>query len=452
MQTPGIEYTRQTNDPRVLVADGWGISIRVQHGQLVIADGVGPYRRERQLAKVEREVKRIVVLNARGYVTFDAMRWCRSVGIELVATDRDGNVQHGTWPENSDLTLVAAQHALATRLLDGPKLAVLTGIIGAKIRGQADNLRAMGAHRNAHMLDASVGQLASVKTMHDLMGVEGSASRNYWQVWRANVQLRWVASDVRKVPAHWLTYSGRDSLVRSGARNASDPVNAMLNYSYKLAEIETMLACHAARLDPRVGIMHSIRPSTQENRASLVYDLLETARPIVDSTIIQLIGRREFHKNDFVEADDGTVRILPPLTHELVELSIQSAPTLTEQASRLSRALLDLEPVGTPALSERTPKHVVKRVPQEMGDVMPDELWSELLAIMGNTQYNRRKRPSLAGIVLREYFNVRGYASPSWVPTRGSLSRRLKQLRDDGEWAAMEPLITLQLKRQGMIE
>ena len=38
-----------------------------------------------------------------------------------------------------------------------------------------------------------------------------------------------------------------------GAKDAADPVNALLNFGYALLEAETKIACHAIGLDPSLG-------------------------------------------------------------------------------------------------------------------------------------------------------------------------------------------------------
>ena len=59
-----------------LVMDGSGASLTVHHGQLVLRDGIGEHRRERRISRVDRTVRRIVVLSRSGYVTLGG--WCLS--------------------------------------------------------------------------------------------------------------------------------------------------------------------------------------------------------------------------------------------------------------------------------------------------------------------------------------------------------------------------------------
>ena len=50
-------------------------------------------------------------------------------------------------------------------------------------------------------------------------------------------------------------FRARDSPLQDshGAKDAVDPVNAILNFGYALLEAEAKIACHAAGLDPHSG-------------------------------------------------------------------------------------------------------------------------------------------------------------------------------------------------------
>ena len=61
-------------------------------------------------------------------------------------------------------------------------------------------------------------------------------------------------------------------------RRAATPVHAILNYRYAILETDAILACHAAGLDPALGLMHT----DTGYRGSLATDLMEPVRPLVD--------------------------------------------------------------------------------------------------------------------------------------------------------------------------
>ena len=80
------------------------------------------------------------------------------------------------------------------------------------------------------------------------------------------------------VPSHWLTFGGRTSRrspLRQG-KAATDPVNAMLNYGYAVAESEARIACYTFGLDPALGFGHG----QHRKMDSLAFDIMEPLRPM----------------------------------------------------------------------------------------------------------------------------------------------------------------------------
>lgn len=132
---------------------------------------------------------------------------------------------------------------------------------------------------------------------------------------------RFVTNDRDRVPEYWNRFDGRRSVLRAnnGNRKAERPVNAVLNYLFALLEVESILACHAVGLDPGLGILHQ----DTKGRQSMALDLMEPVRPLVEAWTLDLLSQRSFRRSDFVEGDDGHVRILAPLTHELAGSIVQ---------------------------------------------------------------------------------------------------------------------------------
>ncbi len=153
------------------------------------------------------------------------------------------------------------------------------------------------------------------------------------------------------MPEHWRVFGTRGSrLHRSGRspRNAADPINALLNYGYALAEAECRLAALAVGLDPGLGIVHT----DQRNRDSLALDLLEPLRPLVERHVLQLLAARHFRAGDFHETRQGVCRLVPPLTHDLAE-----------QLPAYARAVAPLAETVTHLLADSSPGKIELRTP-----------------------------------------------------------------------------------------
>ena len=84
-------------------------------------------------------------------------------------------------------------------------------------------------------------------------------------------------------------FTGRKNKTNSRNYNASDEINALLNYGYAILESEIRKAINAIGLDYSIGFLHEINQS----RTPLVYDIQELFRWLIDVSVIQLLGRKE---------------------------------------------------------------------------------------------------------------------------------------------------------------
>ncbi len=151
--------------------------------------------------------------------------------------------------------------------------------------------------------------------------------------------MQWVHQDRTKVPEHWQRFSARHSPLTGVPRNAADPINAMLNYLYALVEAEARIACLTMGLDPGMGMLHYDYPG----RDSLVSDVMEPVRPLVDRWLLDLLQERTFSAREFFETRDGGCRLLSPMPERLVELSPSLekwvGPVVEDVVSALSAGL-----------------------------------------------------------------------------------------------------------------
>src|SRR6266545_3958545 len=222
-----------------IVVDGSYASIRVEHGHLQIEDGSPDRRRVLRLSRAYSRGKRILLLAWHGIITLDAMQWCQALDIELVMFDpRMQDVILYGGKMHNDARLRRAQ-ALATTNEHG--LAITRYLLGEKISGQRDLLTLMERSvPRADELCYEIEEAASISACHRL---ESEAAVTYWRQW-VDMPLQWHGAASRDIPAHWRTVGTRRSSRSqrssdSQAQHAITPTHAILNYCYRLAEIET---------------------------------------------------------------------------------------------------------------------------------------------------------------------------------------------------------------------
>lgn len=323
------QWARDPLAPNVVTLVGYGLSLTVSRGHLILKDGVGRQRRERRLPRVQRQVTRIVILGQTGHISLEAIRWCVDTNIALIQIDTKGRVGMLATTDGRDDPRLRRAQALAAGTSVGFQAA--RELILAKISGQAN---VVARHNlSADVLDRYTELADGAATLTDLAGVEAQAALRYFTTWANEITVRFARDHTDRVPQHWAWFVARSSLIHPspGARDAADPINAMLNYGYALAETECTLALRAIGLDPGLGVMHTDKPA----RDSLALDLIEPLRPVVDDLILQLIARRVFTSDDFVEDGRGGCRLTPALASELAGLMPEIARVAAVYAEHL---------------------------------------------------------------------------------------------------------------------
>ncbi len=319
----------------VLTLSGYGLRVAVERGHLIVEDGVGSARRVGRYSRIDRDLKRVVIIGHSGIITLDAIEWLHRVGVTLVHIGRDGALLHV-------MARSAAQHAPLKRAQvlaaeSGVALSLSLELVAAKMRRQHAMLdRLPGADAVRDEMRDRLEELAEVTTFAELRRTEGLAARAYWTAWQAMpIQIR--RADLRRCPTHWTRFEARTSPFpgSKSPRRAVNPANAILNYLYALLEAEARIAALAVGLDPMVGLLHTDHTS----RDSLALDLMEPARPAVDAWALDFFTKHVFGWSELFETGEGQCRLLPPLTHILSETVPRWARAVLPVAQHVAKEL-----------------------------------------------------------------------------------------------------------------
>lgn len=171
------------------------------------------------------------------------------------------------------------------RVMVAAKIANARSILMRDLRNHGENpamveiIRRLSDSLKRCELSESVGQT---------MGIEGEAGASYFSVFNE------------------LLHDGEFKFEGRIRRPPTDPVNALLSFTYSLITQECVSALMGVGLDPYVGFLHQDRPG----RASLALDLLEEFRsPWADRFVITLFNRKQLQKNDFTYEASGAVKL-----------------------------------------------------------------------------------------------------------------------------------------------
>jgi CRISPR-associated endonuclease Cas1 len=320
----------------VLVADGYGTSLRVLYGRLHIEDGIGPHRRSLIVDRAGSGLERLVLLGKTGSLTLEALAWLRAIGAALVHLGPDGALLAHSVPLGYDGHPIRRAQALAPTT--GLDVSLACYLIAEKLDGQRANLARLKVSDLA-AFDRLREVLKHATTIEEVRLWEAQAAAIYWNAWHT-VPLRLRGRDLARMPAHWARYDSRASILTGAPRAATNPVNALLNYLYALLESEARLALLAVGLDPTLGVLHA----DQRNRDSFALDAMEPIRPAVDAFVLDLLEERILTSRDFAELPNGICRVRAPLTHELAlslgRWRLLLAPIVTHLAQVFRAALL----------------------------------------------------------------------------------------------------------------
>jgi CRISPR-associated endonuclease Cas1 len=297
----------------VITLFGYGISVHVERGHLIVRDGIATERRTWRFPRVGHGLKRLVVIGSDGAISLAALRWLADQHAAFAMLDRDGKVLATTGPVSaSDARLRRAQ-SLTGESETG--LAIAKELISQKLVGQQRvALKYFQSSTVAFAIMAARNRLATAESSEAILRCEADGAQAYWKAWHT-LPINYPRVDVPRIPEHWKTFGGRMSALTQSPRLAVNPPNAMLNYLYALLESEARLALAALGLDPGIGVLHK----DTRTRDSLASDLIEPVRAQVEAYLLDWITKEPLRRQWFYEERNGNCRLMSSLAIRLSE-------------------------------------------------------------------------------------------------------------------------------------
>lgn len=313
---------KRERNPNPLILCGHGVSLRVEHGALVIRDGYTHYPQEQSKHRFfPRDLdipRRIILLDGSGTLSFDVLNWLAAQGVALARITASGEVAVATGGDGYAADRGKVEWQIETRSDPAKRYAFAADLIRQKLTAGIDTLERYVPEKPARTTAIAKAQSGierlsreTFADMNAIFAVEGECASAYFASWHG-LPVQWSGLTRRPVPNDWHCYSGRSSLavgVKPENRNASHPINAMLNYGYAVKLSQMQIDAIANGYDPTLGIMHNGKRSSP----ALVLDLIEPERPKVDSAVLEIVATRRFAAADFIVKADGVCRLSPQL-------------------------------------------------------------------------------------------------------------------------------------------
>ncbi|MGA8621598.1 MAG: CRISPR-associated endonuclease Cas1 [Candidatus Sulfotelmatobacter sp.] len=296
----------------VLILVGYGISVSVDKGHLIIEDGIATQRYHYRLPRIGHNLRRLVVVGSDGLVSLAALKWLRDQDASLVFIERNGKTLCVTGPVGSSDAKLRRAQALA--ISNGVGLEICRVLIEAKLLGQERVLRErLDCGAAADAIVRFRNKLDSAESFDVLRNLEANAAASYFREWR-DIPVTWPKADLARIPQHWRFVGSRQSPLTGGPRLAVTPAHAILNYCFALLEAEARLAITSLGLDHGLGL--GLHTDTAD-RSSVAFDILEPVRPEVERWLLDWIASEPLRRADFFETATGNCRLMAPMCTKL---------------------------------------------------------------------------------------------------------------------------------------
>ncbi len=288
-----------------LYLSGFGVSLSVDCARLIVRDGFLEPDSSQQVHEFKPRrmpYDSIVIEGQTGSISLAAIKWLMRHGVPFFILDYNGTLLSSTLPRepvNGPLKI-----AQIKAYADPPeRFYIAKKLVEAKAQRTLDVLRWLAEkygrlHSEANF-QAGLTRLSKSENLASLLSIEGRIADFYWRY-------------LQKVLSDRLGFASR--IHESHQMNASDPVNALLNYGYAILESQCRKAVNGVGLEPTVGFLHEAR----QMKYPLVYDLMEPHRWLVDTTIIECLEYESFSKKDFYRTDDYVLRLRPEAVKKLI--------------------------------------------------------------------------------------------------------------------------------------
>lgn len=272
--------------PRVVTTVTDNASLSVRGGSLNIRDG----ERRLRYDPGSRLPSAIVMAGWGGVITIEALRFCGSHGVAIIALDWMRELMAVMPSRPSDNAALLRAQAFA----DPTPIAVR--IVQAKVASAA---------RAGALLpsDAArfINEAARVRSVQEVVIVEAQAAR---LAWPDLPTFRWRVGSPR-IPLQWKVPPGTRSRTHREARtkrHATHPLNALLNvvFSVTIGRLVSALAARGAH--PAIGFLHA----DARGRYSLAFDAIEPLRPQIEKTVFAFVRVYQFSAADFIRIKDAT--------------------------------------------------------------------------------------------------------------------------------------------------
>ncbi|MGI0047509.1 MAG: CRISPR-associated endonuclease Cas1 [Nitrosotalea sp.] len=301
-----------------LLISGFGTSINVEKRKLVIQNKLKNERIEFYPHHMEHDA--VIVDGHTGSITFESMRWLLKHDIALALLNWNGNllgIALPQEPKTGKLRVMQYQKYLD----DTIRFKIALEFVNSKIASARNLLEELARFYSVLNIKHAIFQFETEIASYNNGARDGNSpmlSRlkklMIFEGRIAQIQLEQFKKLVSEL-APQFRFVARMNKSNSWNTNASDEINALLNYGYAVLESLVRKALNAVGFDPAIGFLHEIAHS----KTPLVYDFQELFRWFVDYSVIQLLDENKLSKSDFIVTENYHIRLREATAKLLIE-------------------------------------------------------------------------------------------------------------------------------------
>ena len=302
-----------------LLITGFGTSINVDKRKLIITNKLKETRLEFYPHKISHDG--IIIDGHTGNITFEAMRWLSKHNINLTLLNWDGQLLANVMPEqpkSGKLRIKQYQKYLDSEA----RFEIALKIVQVKVNNSLNLLEELSRFYES----VDFAKIRKSVEKEDLFLLDIMKNNENQDVSKSIKQLMTYEGRIAGIYLENLTaifhqlnpefnFRGRKNKSNSRNYNASDEINALLNYGYAILESEIRKAINGIGLDYSIGFLHEINQS----RTPLVYDIQELFRWLIDVSVIQLLEEKKIKKSDFIITENYHTRLGEDVAKLLIE-------------------------------------------------------------------------------------------------------------------------------------
>lgn len=303
-----------------LILTGHRVSLRIERNTLVIKNGFTHYPQEPEIIRFfpgELSLPpRIIFLDCSGSISFGVLAWLQAQGVDLVHLNWQGEIIATTSRAGYSANLEKILWQREIRQDHEKRMQFCIELMARKFQHSVATLQKMNFRNDTWQRAVDFLELSGEalvrdppKTIQQLLTMEAHCALAYFRAWNG-VTLAWKGRSRKFIPDHWGGFDQRSSVNNlTGNSRANHPINAMLNYAYRVAESELLIQAISEGFEPTLGIMHEVKT----NRNSFLHDLIELERADIDFQIFSFVRSNVFAADDFIITPEGVVRLNPQL-------------------------------------------------------------------------------------------------------------------------------------------